>query len=78
VEEVTSIQMEFVKDSLGHAAQHTRKLCEMLTALPLEMAKPYQQHDWLQLVTAAIQATEAAGHPAAARVERLSEVPRRN
>ncbi|MGH6848694.1 MAG: phasin family protein [Methylocella sp.] len=76
VEEVTSIQMEFVKDSLEHAAQHTKKLCEMLTALPLDMAKPYQQHDWLQLVTAAVQTTEAAGRAAAAK--RLYEVPRRN
>jgi hypothetical protein len=77
VEEVTSIQMDFVKDSLEHGAQHTRKLCEMLTALPLDMAKTYQR-DWLQLVTAALQSTEAAGHAAAARVERLYEVPRRN
>jgi hypothetical protein len=40
----------------------------MLTALPLEMAKSYQ-NDWLQLVTAAVRTTEAAGHAVAAKVE---------
>ena len=71
-EEVTSIQLDFVKDSLEHAAQHTRKVGEMLSALPLEMAKTYQE-DWLQLVTAAVRTTEAAGHAVAAKVEHLSD-----
>ncbi len=70
-EEVVSIQLDFVKESLEFAAQHTRKVGEMLAALPLEMAESYQE-DWLQLVTAAVRTTEAAGNAVAARVEHLS------
>ena len=74
-EEVASIQLDFVKESFEHAAQHTRKVADMLASLPLEMAKSYQR-DWLQLVTTAVQTTEAAQHAVAARVKHLSEVPR--
>ena len=74
-EEVTSIQLDFVKESLEFATEHTKKVGEMLAALPLEMAKSYQR-DWLQLVTTAVQTTEAAQHAVAARVKHLSEVPR--
>jgi hypothetical protein len=70
-EEVTSIQLDFVKESLEFATEHTKKVGEMLTALPLEMAKSYQ-NDWLQLVIAAVRTTEAAGHAVTARVEHLS------
>jgi hypothetical protein len=70
-EEVTSIQLDFVKESLEFATQHTRKVGEMLAALPLEMAKSYQE-DWLQLVTAAVRTTEAAGHAVASKVEHLA------
>jgi hypothetical protein len=73
VEEVTSIQLDFVKETLDHAAQHTRTVREMLATVPLEIAKTYQ-NDWLQLVTTALQTNEAAGHVAAASVERFSVV----
>jgi hypothetical protein len=66
MEEVASIELDFVKQSLEHAAEHTRKVCEMVTTLPLEMAKTYQT-DWLQLINAAVQTTEAAAHAAAQR-----------
>ena len=75
MEEVMSIQQDFVKKSLEFATQHTREVGEMLAALPLEMAKTYQQ-DSLQLVTAAVRTTEAAGHPVAVRVECVSVVAR--
>ena len=44
-EEVASIQLEFVRESLEFAAQHTRKVGEMLGGPPLEMAKSYQRSD---------------------------------
>ena len=69
--------MDFVKDSLAHAAQHIRKVGEMLATVPLEIAKTYQK-DWLQLVTAALQTTEAARHAAAAGVERFTVVARKD
>ena len=74
------MQLDFVKESLLHAAKHTGKLCEMLATVPLEMAEPHQD-DLLHLVTAAVtavQTTEAAGRAAAAKVERLTEVAHRN
>ena len=66
MEEVASIQMDFAKESLEHAEQHSQKLCEMLAAFPLKMAKTYQD-DWLQLITGGTD-DRGSRHAVAARV----------
>ncbi len=68
MEEAAAIQTDFLKESLEHAIQHTRKFIEMLAAFPLELVQP---------VNVAVETAVAARHATAAKVERLSEVARR-
>ncbi|MGH6821075.1 MAG: phasin family protein, partial [Methylocella sp.] len=63
VEEAAAIQADFVKESLDHAVQHTRKFIQMRATFPPTLVQP---------VNSAADATEAARHAAAAKVERLS------
>ncbi|MGA7385114.1 MAG: phasin family protein [Methylocella sp.] len=42
MEEIASLQLDFVKQCEEHAAEHKRKLYETLAALPLEMGKTCQ------------------------------------
>jgi hypothetical protein len=65
IEEVAAIQADFLKESMEHAVQHTRKYIEMLATFPRELVQP---------VNAAVETAEAAGHATAAKVGRLSEV----
>ncbi len=72
VEEILAIQASFVKEAFEHAAQHTRKFTELITAVPMELSKTY--HDaWKKSVDAAVQTTEAARKAVASNVERFSE-----
>jgi hypothetical protein len=64
-EEAAAIQADFLKESMEHAVQHTRKYIEMLATFPHELVQP---------VNVAVETAEAAGHAAAATVGRLSEV----
>jgi hypothetical protein len=57
MEEAAAIERDFVKESLDHAVQHTRKFIQMLATLPPALVQP---------VNAAVDATEAARHAAAA------------
>ncbi len=76
VEEVLAIQTTFVKEAFEHAAQHTKRFNELLTAFPLEMTKTYQDA-LTKCVNAAVKTTEAAGQAMAANVERFSEQVRK-
>ncbi len=61
-----------MKEAFEHAAQHTRKFTELITAVPMELSKTY--HDaWKKSVDAAVQTTEAARKAVASNVERFSE-----
>ena len=65
MEEAASIQADFLKVSLEHAVQHTRKYIEMLATFPHELVQP---------VNVAVEIAEAARHATAAKVERLFAV----
>lgn len=41
-EEIASLQLDFVNESVGHAAEHKRNMYQTLAPLPLEMAKTCQ------------------------------------
>jgi Phasin protein len=68
VEEAASTQSVFVKESLEHAVQHTRKFIQMLATFPAELVQP---------VNEAVEAAEEARKAAAASIKRFSEVARR-
>jgi phasin family protein len=40
IEEAAAIQADFLKESMEHAVQHTRKYIEMLTTFPHDLVKP--------------------------------------
>lgn len=62
-EELMSIQATFLRDAMEAAAQRTRRLGEMMTTLPLEMTRAYQ--DALMKATdSAMRTTRAAGQKA--------------
>ena len=68
VEEAAAIQADFLKVSMDHAVQHTRKYIEMLATFPRELIQP---------VNVAVKAAEAARHATAAKVGCLSGVDRK-
>lgn len=76
VEEILAIQASFVKEAFDHAAQRTKRFGELMTTLPLEMTKTYQEA-MTKCMTAAVQNTEAAGQAVKANVERFSETARK-
>jgi hypothetical protein len=65
MEEATAIQADFLKESMEHAIQHTRKYIEMLAAFPHELVQP---------VNVAVETAEAARGATAPTVGRLSDV----
>ena len=65
MEVAAAIQADFLKESLEHAVQHTRKYIEMLATFPHELVQP---------VNVAVETAETAKHVTAATVGRLSEV----
>jgi hypothetical protein len=64
MEEAAAIQADFLKESMEHAVQHTRKYIEMLATFP---------HGLVQPVNVAVEIAVAARHATAAKVERLGE-----
>jgi hypothetical protein len=65
MEEAAAIQADFLKESMEHAVQHTRKYIEMLATFPHELVQP---------VNVAVETADAARPATAAKVGRLSEV----
>jgi hypothetical protein len=61
MEEAAAIQADFLKESLEHAVQHTRKYIAMLATFPHELVQP-------------VNVAEAARHATAAKAGCLSEV----
>ena len=68
MEEAAAIQADFLKESMEHAVQHTRKYIEMLATFP---------HGLVQPVNVAVEIAGAARHATAAKVKRLGEVARK-
>jgi hypothetical protein len=65
--EVLAIQSGYVRETVEHVLQHTRRFSELLTSLPLDMSKSYAE-----LWSKSLKTTEEAGEKAAAEAERLS------
>ncbi|MGH6852344.1 MAG: phasin family protein, partial [Methylocella sp.] len=65
MEEAAAIQADFLKESMEHAVQHTRKYILMLATFP---------HELIQPVNVAVKTAEAARHATAAQFRRLSEL----
>jgi hypothetical protein len=61
MEQAAAIQADFLKESMEHAVQHTRKYILMLTTFPHELVRP---------VNVAVETAEAAAHATAAKVRR--------
>jgi phasin family protein len=74
--EVLAIQSGYVRQAVEHVLQHTRRISELLTSLPLELSKSYAEV-WSKSMTTAIKTTEEAGEKAVAEAEHLSQ-PFRN
>lgn len=72
VEEIVTIQTNFVREAFEHAGQYTRRLSELMSTLPMEISKSYQDA-WLKSVNAAVRSAEEAGQSAASNVERFSD-----
>ncbi|SFK17817.1 phasin family protein [Methylocapsa palsarum] len=76
VEEIVTIQTNFVKEAFEHAGQYTRRLGELMSTLPLEITKSYQEA-WLKSVSTAIRSAEEVGQSAVSNVERFSDSVRK-
>jgi hypothetical protein len=72
VEEVVAIQTTFVKEAFEHVGQYTRRWGELMSTLPVEISKSYQDA-WLKSMSAAVRSTEEAGQTAVSNVERFSD-----
>ncbi len=59
LEELLSIQSGFVQDSFESLSQRSRKLSEMMSSMPLEMAKTYRDA-MMKAAEAAMQTTRKA------------------
>ncbi|MGH6838182.1 MAG: phasin family protein [Methylocella sp.] len=65
MEEAVAIQVEFLKQSMDHAVQHTRRYIGMLASFPHELVQP---------VNEAVETAVVAKSATAAKVDRLSKV----
>jgi hypothetical protein len=68
MEEAAAIQANFLKESMEHAVQRTRKYIEMLATFPHGLVRP---------VNVAVETATAARRATAAKVEQLGEVARK-
>ena len=77
MDEVMSIQSDYVKQAFAYFTQHSRKFGELFMGFPGEITKSYQDA-WLQAVNAAVQATQVASQTAADNVKSYSDAARRS
>lgn len=76
VDEVVTIQTNYVREAFEHAVQHAQKFGELMTNFPAGITKTYQDL-WLKSVNSTVKATESARHTAEENIERLSETARK-
>ena len=75
-EELMSIQQTFMRDAIETATQRTRRLGEMMTTLPLEMTRAYQDA-MMRATETAMKTTRAVGQKATdAAGQAMDNVPR--
>ncbi len=77
MDEVMSIQSDYVKQSFAYFTQHSRRFGELFMGFPGEITKSYQDA-WLHAVNAAVQATQAASQTAADNVRSYSDAARKS
>ncbi|MCI0598773.1 MAG: phasin family protein [Beijerinckiaceae bacterium] len=77
VDEVITIQANYVKEAFENAAQHARKFGELMSVFPNEFTKTYQDA-WLKSVNAAVQSMETASQTAAGSVDGYTEAARKS
>jgi hypothetical protein len=77
LDEVMSIQSDYVKHSFAYFTQHSRRFGELFMGFPGEITKSYQDA-WLQAVNATVQATQVASQTAADNVRSYSEAARKS
>jgi hypothetical protein len=77
LDEVMSIQSDYVKQAFAYFTQHSRKFGELFMGFPGEITKSYQDA-WLQAVNAAVQATQVASQTAADNVRSYSDAARKS
>jgi phasin family protein len=71
LEEVFAIQANYVKEAFEQATARARRFSEIISAVPVEVSKQYQDVV-LKSVNAAVQSAEAASKNAATNVEQFS------
>ena len=77
MDEVMSIQSDYVKQAFAYFTQHSRRFGELFMGFPGEITKSYQDA-WLQAVNAAVQATQVASQTAADNVRSYSDAARKS
>ena len=77
LDEVMSIQSDYVKQAFAYFTQHSRRFGELFMGFPGEISKSYQDA-WLQAVNAAVQATQVASQTAADNVRSYSDAARKS
>ena len=77
LDEVMSIQSDYVKQTFAYFTQHSRRFGELFMGYPDEITKSYQDA-WLQAVNAAVQATQVASQTAADNVRSYSDAARKS
>ena len=77
MDEVMSIQSDYVKQAFAYFTQHSRRFGELFMGFPGEISKSYQDA-WLEAVNAAVQATQVASQTAADNVRSYSDAARRS
>jgi hypothetical protein len=63
MDDVVTIQRNFVNEAIENASEHARKFGELWAAFPTEITRTYQDA-WLKSVNAAIQAMQSASKTA--------------
>jgi hypothetical protein len=77
MDEVMTIQSNYVKEAIENATQHARKFGELMAALPAEVTTTYQDA-WLKAMNAGMEAMQSAGKTASETVASYSDAARRS
>jgi phasin family protein len=77
MDEVMTIQSNYVKEAIENATQHARKFGELMAAFPTEVTKTYQDA-WLKAMNAGMEAMQSDGKTASETVASYSEAARKS
>ncbi|MCL2385095.1 MAG: phasin family protein [Alphaproteobacteria bacterium] len=76
LEEVMTIQTNYVRENYELAIRHTQKFSELFKLFPAEIAKNCQDA-WLKSVENTVKATETASEASLATIDRFSDAARK-